>query len=118
MVKYHISSDGTPNPCEARKKPCRLGEGKPHFKTKEAAREYYEKDNASKTIAKPLTKNNPSDKRLKLEKELEIESKDENIDVRESVAFSNHTPAHILEKLSKDKDSNVRVAAFRALEKL
>lgn len=63
MTKYHISSDGVPNPCSADKKPCPLGADKPHFETKEAAREHYEKSKASKTITKPLTKNNAMSQR-------------------------------------------------------
>ena len=107
MVKNHISS----NICSAEQKNCPLGEDKPHFGTKEETRKHYEKDNASKTIAKPLTKNNLSNNNLasvKLDKELEALSKDESFFVRARVARNLNAPVPLLEELSKDEEGYVR----------
>ena len=56
MTKYHVNPDtGRPNICRAKIK-CDFGENTPHFSSKEAAREGYEKQMAEETISDSFSK--------------------------------------------------------------
>ena len=64
MTKHHIGKNG-PGPCNAKKGPCPLGADVPHFETKEAAEEFYQKalqeeHGATSTVKKKRTKREPA----------------------------------------------------------
>lgn len=65
MVKYHISKQGIPAVCKAKKGNCPLGGEEQHFETKEDAQAYSDKKNQEKFAILPELKKNTNNQARK-----------------------------------------------------